>query len=283
MILVAGGTGRLGAKVVSLLIDGGDEVRVLTRDAGRADELRGRGVEAIVGDLRDRAVVDAAVRNCVTVVLAAHGFDGGWRGGPAAIDRDGNLNLIRAAVEGQVNHTILLSTRGAAPDSPMSLDRMKYAAERALIGSGLAWTIIRSVPFLETWTGIIGAHIPDRGRALVLGRGANPINFVSVETVATVVDRAVHDSDLRGSIVDATGPRNVSFTDVARQLIEASGRPGRIDHIPLTALRAMSILARPVSPAFARKAQAAVLMNATDMAVNEHLGGDASSSNPSSR
>jgi uncharacterized protein YbjT (DUF2867 family) len=281
MILLAGGTGTLGKKVVSLLLARGVGVRVLTRDAVRADELRGRGAEVIVGDIRDSATVEAAVTGCATVVSAVHGFVGGRGAGPAAIDRDGNRSLIRAAVEANVDHAILMSTRGAAPDNPMSLHRMKYAAEETLVGSGLDWTIIRSVPFLETWVGVIGAHVVDHGTALVLGRGDNVINFVSVTDVATLIDRAVCDPALRGRIVDVTGPDNLTFTDLARRLLDSSGKPGRIAHIPLTALRVMSVLALPVAPAFARKAQAAVVMNTTDMAVNDRTIRDAPSSNSS--
>jgi uncharacterized protein YbjT (DUF2867 family) len=279
MILIAGGTGTLGTKVMSLLLARGDGVRVLTRDAARVEELRGRGAEVIVGDIRDRATVEAAVRGCATVISAVHGFVGGHGAGPATIDRDANNSLIRAAVEGSVDHLILMSAHGAAPDSPMSLHRMKYAAEQTLVGSGLGWTIIRSVPFLETWIGVIGAHLADHGKSLVLGRGENPINFVSINDVATVIDRTVHDRAFRGRTVNVTGPENLTFTELAAQIIDASGRPGRIAHVPLAALRVMSVLARPVAPAFARKAHAAVVMNTTDMAVNDHTTGDVLSSN----
>jgi uncharacterized protein YbjT (DUF2867 family) len=151
----------------------------------------------------------------------------------------------------------------------MSLHRMKYAAEQALIASGLPWTIIRPSAFLETWAGLIGAHLADRGKALVFGPGDNPINFVSVDTVATMIAEAVHDQALRGRILDVTGPGNLTFCDIARQLIAASTMPGQITHIPLAALRLASVLAKPVAPAFARQAQAAVVMNTTDMAIGD--------------
>ena len=281
MILLAGGSGTLGTSVLSLLLAGGGGVRVLTRDAVRADELRGSGAEVIVGDIRNSATVDAAVVGCTTVISAVHGFVGGRGDGPAAIDRDGNRSLLRAAVAAKVDHAILMSTHGAAPDSPMSLHRMKYAAEELLVGSGLDWTIIRAVPFLETWIAVIGAHLADQGKAIVLGRGDNSINFVSVNDVAKVVDRAVREPAFRGRIIDVTGPDNLTFTDLARRLIDASGKPGRVTHIPLTALRVMSVLARPVAPAFARKAHAAVIMNTTDMAVGDRGVGHVPSSKSS--
>lgn len=267
MILVAGGTGTLGTQVVRRLSDRGLAVRVLTRDPARAARLPD-SVEVLTGDLRDPAAVAAAVRGCATVISAVHGFAGPGKPSPEAIDRDANRALIQAAAAAGVQHLVLVSVLGAASDHPMSLHRAKHAAEQALQASGLAWTIIRPAAYLETWVGIIGAKLAEGGQALVFGPGRNPINFVSADDVAAVVDLAVHDPSLRGQIVEVAGPQNLGFTQLANRLITASGRPSRIRHIPLPMLRAMSLLARPVSPVFARQAQAAVLMNTTDMTVD---------------
>jgi NADH dehydrogenase len=102
-------------------------------------------------------------------------------------------------------------------------------------------------------------------QAVVFGPGRNPINFVSARDVAALVDLAVHDPSLRGQILEVAGPENLTFTELAERLIAASGQPGRIRHVPLPMLRVMSLLARPVSPMYARQAQAAVVMNTTDM------------------
>ena len=50
MILVAGGTGRLGSELVRRLVAQRESVRVLTRDPARAAHLP--GVEVVVGDVR---------------------------------------------------------------------------------------------------------------------------------------------------------------------------------------------------------------------------------------
>jgi uncharacterized protein YbjT (DUF2867 family) len=257
MILVVGGTGRLGGLVVRSLAAAGTPVRVLTRDAQPA---AGLPAEVVVGDLRDAASLDAAVAGCTTVISAAHGFVGGRRDGPEAIDRAGNLSLIRAAARAGVGHVVLTSVHGAAPDHPMSLHRAKYAAEQALRESGLSWTIVRATAYLETWIEIVGGKVGSGGPGLVFGRGDNPINFVSVVDVARIVVAAVTDPGLRGELIEVGGPENVTLSDFA-------GRLGatRVKHIPRPALRAMSVLARPTAPAFARQARAAVVMDTTDM------------------
>jgi uncharacterized protein YbjT (DUF2867 family) len=267
MILVVGGTGTLGTRLVRRLSDRGQSVRVLTRDPARAAHLPGT-VQLLAGDLRDPAAVAAAVRGCATVVSAAHGLVGPDKPSPEAIDRDANRALFRAAAAAGVRHLLLVSVQGASADHPMSLHRAKHAAEHALQASGVPWTIIRPTAYLETWIVIIGAKLAGNGQALVFGPGRNPINFVSADDVAAVVDLAVHDRSLRGQVLEVAGPENLSFTQLAERLVAASGTPGRIRHVPLPVLRAMSVLARPVAPAFARQAQTAVVMNTTDMTVN---------------
>ena len=95
MVLIAGGTGRLGTVIVERLTQGNRAVRVLTRDRSRAKHLPSN-VEIVVGDVRDRAGVDAAVSGARTVISSVQGLDDP-KSSPDATDRVGNQNLIDAA------------------------------------------------------------------------------------------------------------------------------------------------------------------------------------------
>jgi uncharacterized protein YbjT (DUF2867 family) len=264
VILIVGGTGLLGRELVPLLLAEGRRVRVLTRDPSRAAHLPSE-VEIVTGDLRNAADLAAAVAGCTSVVSAAQGFAGPGNPSPESIDRDGNRALIHAATEARVGSFVLLSAHGASADHPMSLHRAKHAAEEAVRASGVPFTIIRATAFLERWRRVIGDSIRDKGHALVFGQGKNPINFVSVRDVAALVALALRDDSLRGETLEIGGPQNIDFVTFAERLIEASGKPARIKHIPLPVLRIMSVLARPFSPMFARQAGAAVVMNTIDM------------------
>ena len=266
MILITGGTGMLGRELVRRLVLTDERVRVLTRDPTRATKLPA-GVDVVVGDLRDDASIAAAVRGCKTVVSAAHGFVGPGRPTPEAIDRDGNHRLIRAAAAARIAHFVLVSVAGAAPDHPMSLARAKYAAEQDLRASGLPFSIVRATPFMETWLMILSDMLDAKGHALVFGPGTNPVNFVSVRDVAALVALSVR-GDAPNDVYEIGGPENVCLAAVAERVIRARGRPAPVKHIPLVALRMMAFLARPFAPAFARQAQAAVLMNTTNMALD---------------
>ncbi|MBJ7594528.1 MAG: NAD(P)H-binding protein, partial [Candidatus Dormibacteraeota bacterium] len=96
MILVAGGSGRLGTLVVRRLARDGHDVRVLTRDPARAQHLSDVA-EVVVGDVRDPSTLPGALHGVTTVVSAVHGFDGPGGVTPASVDRDGNARLIDAA------------------------------------------------------------------------------------------------------------------------------------------------------------------------------------------
>ncbi|HEY3252858.1 MAG TPA: hypothetical protein VGJ91_02885, partial [Polyangiaceae bacterium] len=117
-----------------------------------------------------------------------------------------------------------------------------------------------------TWLGIIGGTLKERGHALVFGPGTNPVNFVSARDVAAAVATSMATVPANETL-EISGPDNVGLVTLARQIIQASGQDAPIKHVPLTALRVMALLGRAFAPAFARQAQAAVLMNTTDMSV----------------
>jgi len=264
MIVVAGGTGTLGARLVPQLVGGGHTVRVLTRDPARAQHLAGPGVEVVCGDVRDPRSVARAVDGTGTVISAVHGFAGPGGVSPASVDRAGNANLIGAATRAGAAF-VLVSVTGAAPGHPIELFRAKHAAEVMLRASGIPWTIVRATAFMETWATIMSRPLQASGKILIFGRGDNPVNFVSAADVAALVARAVTDPGLRGQVLELGGPDNLTFNQVAAILQESTGRSGRVRHVPRPALQAMARLTTAVKPALARQARAALAMDILDM------------------
>jgi uncharacterized protein YbjT (DUF2867 family) len=264
MILVAGGTGNLGRRVVGLLRSGGTQVRVLSRDVARASRL-GDGVDVVAGDVRDRASLPQALEGITTVVSAVHGFAGPGGVTPDSVDRLGNANLVAAAVAAGVQNFILVSIAGATADSPMELFRAKHDAETGLRGSPLAWTIIRPTAYTETWAMVMGEMLKSSGRVVVFGRGENPINFVSVTDVAHLILHAVGDAALRGRAIDVGGPDNMTFNQFAGALLRVTGKAGSIRHVPRRMLSAMLVVMRRLNPGLARKLEASLVMDTRDM------------------
>jgi NADH dehydrogenase len=113
VILVAGGTGRLGTEVVLHLLDRRLDVRVLTRDPKRGAHLPADRVEVVTGDVRNRDSLCGATDGVDAVVSAVHGFIGPRGISPATVDRDGNANLVDATHAAGADF-VLTSTVGYA-------------------------------------------------------------------------------------------------------------------------------------------------------------------------
>jgi len=266
MILVAGGTGRLGRLVVKQLVDEGRSVRVLTRNPSTATNLVDSGVELITGDVRDPSSLGAALSGVSTIVSAVQGLAGSGGVTPESVDRDGNRNLIDSAASAAPPvHVVLVSIVGASPDHPMELYRMKWAAEEHLRASGLAWTIVRANAFVDMWIELLRQSAGKSGRPQVFGRGDNPINFVWVQDVANAVVRAAADPELRGRVIEVGGPGNLTLNELARLVQGSIGSTGALRHVPRTGLRAMGAIARPFNPTMARLARSSLAMDTCDL------------------
>jgi uncharacterized protein YbjT (DUF2867 family) len=264
VILVAGGSGRLGTLIVRRLAMRSLSVRVVTRDRKRTAHLEPAGVEVIEGDVRDKTSLDGAMLGVTTVVSAIHGFGDIGNVSPASVDRDGNRNLVTAAAAAKAT-VVLMSIVGASAEHPIELFRMKYAAEEHLRASGTPWTIVRATAFAEFWLDLLDQTAGGSGRPVIFGRGTNPINFVSVSDVAALVERVVVDPSARGATFQVGGPKNVSFNELAASLQSASGRTAPPRHIPRSMLRLLAAVLGPVRPNRARQMRAAIAMDTMDL------------------
>lgn len=146
LVLVTGGTGGLGRRVVARLRSAGHEVRVLSRRGHQSQS----GIEYVVGDLVSNQGVGAAVAGASVVVHCA---------GVGKIKEDTAQaqNLVSAARRSGVRHLVSVSVVGAERIPVRSaLDRSMFAyfaSQRAkevvIEGSGLPWTNLRASQFYD--------------------------------------------------------------------------------------------------------------------------------------
>jgi uncharacterized protein YbjT (DUF2867 family) len=129
-LLVTGGTGNIGSRVVPLLREAGRDIRILSRHP-RADEP---GIQHLVGDTVAGHGLAAALEGVDVVVHLA----GGAKGDDVAA-----RNLAAAAREAGVEHLVLISVIGA-DRMPIGYFRAKAEAERVIAESGVPWTVLRA-------------------------------------------------------------------------------------------------------------------------------------------
>lgn len=265
MILIVGASGNLGGVVARRLLAAGKPVRAMSRTPEKLAELAKLGAEIVAGDTRDAGSLARACRGVDAVLAAAHAFNSVGANTSQAVDEAGNLALIEAARAAGARHFTLMSINGARPDHPVDTFRYKYEAERRLKASGLSYTIVRGTAFMELWLSIIGDPVAQGKPTMIFGRGVNPINFVSVEDVASLVVIALEDPIARGQTIIAGGPENLSLTQVAETVGRVTRRSVAMRHIPLPMMRMMGTLARPFNEAFARQSRSGVMMDTWDM------------------
>jgi dihydroflavonol-4-reductase len=113
-VLVTGATGFIGANVARLLVERGDDVRVLVRPPAERPNLQGLQAEVALGDLRDADSVRRAVRGCRRVyhVAADYRF---WAKDPRELYESnvrGTANVMDACLAEGVERVVYTSTVG---------------------------------------------------------------------------------------------------------------------------------------------------------------------------
>jgi nucleoside-diphosphate-sugar epimerase len=149
-VAIAGGHGKIGRRLARRLHMRGDRVRGLIRNPDHADDVRADGAEPVVCDLERAEVADIAqaIDGCDAVVFAAGAGPGSGPERKWTMDRDGAVKLVRAASDAGVPRYVIVSSVGAEdpPDGDDTFSvylQAKAEADRALVASGLEWTIVR--------------------------------------------------------------------------------------------------------------------------------------------
>lgn len=265
MILIVGGSGHLGRATALRLLAQGKAVRVMTRNPSAAADLSQHGAEVMSGDLRNPAQLQSACRGAEQVLAAAHALNGKGDNNPSRVDDLGNRHLIDAARTYGIKHFIFISILGASPEHPLEFFRIKYRIEDYLRASGLNFTILRPSAYMDLWGELIGEPILKQGRATIFGSGDNPINFISVDDVAETVCTALEDHRALNTSIDIGGPQNLTMNQVAQIFEKLSGHKAQKRHIPLVAMRAMSLFMRPINPTLSRLIQNGIYMDRADL------------------
>jgi uncharacterized protein YbjT (DUF2867 family) len=155
-VAIAGGHGQIARRLARILVGRGDRVRGLIRNADQAADLRADGSEPVLCDLEAATAdeVAAAIAGADAVVFAAGAGPGSGTQRKWSMDRDGAALLLDAAVAAGVARYLMVSAVGA--DDPPDGDevfsaylRAKAEADRTLIESDRAWTIVRPVRLTE--------------------------------------------------------------------------------------------------------------------------------------
>jgi uncharacterized protein YbjT (DUF2867 family) len=250
--LVVGASGGLGRRIVSRLVERGENVRALSRDpVNRLSGLHGTAAEIAEGDLRDQKSLETAVEGAHTVVYAAHGISPGDPGNTvASVDQVGFRMLVDAAETAGVRHLVFLSAWSAPGTAPCRFFAAKRDGENYLRQRAIPATVIRPTAFMEGHVlAMFGEPLLAGQKLVVLGRGRTPLNFVAVDDLADVVVGALSEQPEPGCrLIEVGGPASYTRIQTIQLLEAAVGLQADPEHVPLAVLRKRMAAAGSADP-----------------------------------
>ena len=203
-VLVLGGTGKTGRRVVERLRARDLPVRVGSRSGDPAF------------DWEDRATWAPALAGTGSVYLSYYPD----LAVPGAVETAGSL--ARLAVWSGVPRIALLSGRGE-PEAER--------AEEAVRDTGADLTILRSTWFMQNFSeDYMVEHV--RSGEIRLPAGEVPTPFLDADDIAEIAVAALTDDRHVGQLYELTGPRSLTFGEVADAIGAATGR--EIRYVPLS-------------------------------------------------
>ena len=177
-----------------------------------------------------------------------------------AIDHDAQMNVLRFAEMAGVGHFILLSA--ICVQRPLlPFQHAKLTFERALMASGLEYSIIRPTAYFKSLSGQIGRVV--KGKPfLVFGDGKlTACKPISDDDLGRYIAGCISDPARHNAILPIGGPGEaITPLDQAQALSDILGRPVKVRRVPVWFLRGIHRvlqLAGWVSPKAAEKAELA--------------------------
>jgi uncharacterized protein YbjT (DUF2867 family) len=244
-VLIAGGTGMLGAPVVRYLVATGTRVRVMTRRPATARALFGDAVEITVADVTDQSTLAAAVRGCTALHVSLRGAND-WRDYDA-VERRGLRHLLGAAQAAGLRKVTYLSGAGAiVGNESLAPVRIKLDAEAAIRASGMSYVIFRATHFMESLALFVRG-----GRATLLGAQPHHYHYLAAEDFARLVGRSLACEVADRKVLYAFGPERFTMHEALTRYLRILRPEVRLTQLPLPLARLIATLTRNADLRFA--------------------------------
>jgi uncharacterized protein YbjT (DUF2867 family) len=227
-IVIIGGSGLIGKKVVKRLREKGHEVVAASPSAG-VNTITGEGLgEALSGA---QVVVDVANSPSFEDKAVLEFFETSGR------------NLLAAEKVAGVRHHVALSVVGTDRMLASGYFRAKMAQEELIKASSIPYTIVRATQFFE-FVGAIAQSATDGQTVRLPPALMKPI--VSDDVAATLADVAIAEPLNR--TIDLAGPDAIRMDELVRQFLSASGDSRKVVTDPQAGYFGTAVNDRSLTP-----------------------------------
>lgn len=248
MILVTGGTGFVGPKIVHALREREQAVRSLVRRTNNrsAATLASWGSELVQGDMGDAASLRRAVEGAeavVHLVSIRQGSDDDFR----RVMEQGTRDLVAAAKDAGVKRFVLMSALGTSEETKdlVPYYRSKWEMEQVVHGSGVEHVIFRP-SFIFARDGGILPTFRKLARVApvtpIIGSGKQRIQPIWVDDVAAYFAAGVDKPEAANRTFELGGPEAVTWNEFWQRLKRALGQRRPSVHVPIRLMRLNALL-----------------------------------------
>jgi len=243
MILVTGGNGFVGPKIVRALRERDLPVRALVRRPGdrSAATLAAWGSELVQGDMTDAESLRRAVEGAevvVHLVAIRQGSDDDFR----QVMEHGTRDLVAAAKDAGVRRFVLMSALGTSEQTKdlVPYYRAKWEMEQTVQGSGVEHVVFRP-SFVFAGDGGILPTFTKLARFApvtpIIGSGTQRIQPIWIDDVAAYFAAGVDKPEAANRIFELGGPDAVSWNEFWQRLKRELGQRRPSVHVPMGLMR----------------------------------------------
>ena len=135
--------------------------------------------------------------------------------------------ILNAALNSGTPDYLRLSAIGAAPDAPTENGRLHYESDKALMDSGLPYTILRPHFFMQNMFGNLES---------IKAEGKLYLGMIDVRDIADSIVSLLLKGGHTNKIYNPTGPESITFADTAGIISESISKPVEYVPIPIEAV-----------------------------------------------
>lgn len=247
-IIVFGGTGYYGRKVVEKLLQKNVPVRVVSRNALSAGKIVGEDAEIFEGDVTVSKTIVDSLKDVSGIVICLSAMNKKQVKLEWQIEHDAILSIMEQAKKYGIKRLVYMSGYEMREDALNKsgipeFGKIKIAVENKIRQSEFNWTILGDAPAFELFFALL-----KNNRLIIPGGGWKAVPTISADDVGEITAQAVLRDDLGKMRLRLTGPKAFNFPAAAELFTEITGK--RVKHfpVPLFLFGFVSILAYPFNP-----------------------------------
>lgn len=248
MILVSGGAGVMGSRLVKGLAQAGNRVRVLTLPHDPyVSRLDGIDCEIVYGDVSDSESLTGIFDGIKTVyhlaaVIIAHN--------PSVykkINIEGTQNMMKGAINGGTEHFIYVSSASVLPTPASDYAKSKLEAERIVKSQkNMHYTIVRPTLVYESSGGqefmMFMDYLKKYPVVPFVGRGKAKKNPIFVDDLVKGLLAIANNPKTYEKIYNFSGGEEITIWDLAKLMLKHKGLSKPMIPVPIPLCRTMAFI-----------------------------------------